>query len=730
MINNFPNIRQHDAMDCAPACLAIISKYYGKKFDIKTLSEISYYTRKGVSLKSLSYAAEQLGFKTYGLCTSYENLLHTNPVPFIAYWKQSHFLVVYKITVKHVWISDPAEGKYKLKREEFIQNWATTIEENTPKGICLLLTPQKMFFDENILNTKNQHKTLIFRFLLTYLWPYKKLFFQLLIGLVIGSLIQLILPFLMQSLVDIGVKEKDLDFVYLVLIAQFILIVSSSIVEIIRSWILLHLGTRINISIISDYLSKLLRLPISYFEKKMTGDIKQRIDDHHRIEQFLTSNSLSFLFSILNIIIFSIVLGIYSIKILLIFYIGTIIYLTWVSFFLKKRKRYDGLRFKQQSENQTILYSLITQMQEIKLQNIEHKKKWEWEHFQIRLFKLNIKILAFNQTQNAGAFLISSLLLMILSIVSAKSVIQNEITLGMMLSIQYIIGMLTSPIEQMVSFINATQDAKLSMERLVEVHFIDDENKDKIKEINNLSGDIVIDNLSYRYEGPYSPFVLNNVSFFIPQNKVTAIVGPSGSGKTTLMKLLLGFYQPTHGDIKIQDISLFNISPFAWREKVGAVMQDGIIFSDTIAHNIAISDENPDVNKLIDAAKKACIHDFIMSLPLKYNTKIGDDGSGLSQGQKQRILIARAIYKNPDYLFLDEATNALDANTEKEITENLNEFYRNKTVVVIAHRLSTVKNADQIIVLSKGHIIEKGTHNELIKAKGYYYNLVKEQLNQ
>ncbi|PIV62413.1 MAG: ABC transporter ATP-binding protein [Bacteroidetes bacterium CG02_land_8_20_14_3_00_31_25] len=728
LLKRFPYYHQHDAMDCGPACLRMLSNYYGKKYRLETLIDLSFYTRKGISLKGLSYAAESIGFKTIGVNTSYNKLVKEQPDPFIIYWKQNHFFIVYKITKKYVLVADSAIGKYKLKKDEFINGWAGTVENNIAKGICLLLEPLPIFY-ENKDESKVKDIT-SFKFLLSYIRPYKKFMFQLFLGLLFGTLLQLIFPFLMQSLVDVGVKRQDIPFIYLLLLANFVLLISSSFVGIIRSWILLHISTRVNISLISDFLIKLMKLPMSYFETKMTGDIKQRIDDHNRIETFLTSNTINILFSFLNIIIFSIVLGIYSTKILAVFYIGAGVYITWVTLFLKKRRKLDILRFGQSSDNQNNLYRLITNMQEIKLHNAEQQKRWEWENLQAKIFKLNVKQLSLSQMQSSGGVFVTGILLMLITVISATSVIKGEITLGMMLSIQYIIGQMNSPIEQAINFINSYQDARLSIERLAEVHLRkNEEQEDTSFGVDDIkSRNINISNLTFQYEGPYSPKVLENVNLAIDNNKVTALVGVSGSGKTTIMKLLLGFYKPTEGEISVGEISLNNIKTSEWRSVVGAVMQDGVIFSDTIANNITIGCDNIDTELLKYSAKMADIHDFIMSLPLKYNTKVGDDGSGLSQGQKQRLLIARAIYKKPQFVFFDEATNALDTKSEKTIVENMKEFFRNKTVLVIAHRLSTVKNADKIIVLDKGKIVEQGTHHYLTEKKGVYYQLIQNQL--
>jgi ATP-binding cassette subfamily B protein len=569
-----------------------------------------------------------------------------------------------------------------------------------------------------------------FRFLLKYLKPHRKLVTQLIIGFFVGSLIQLIFPFLTQSIVDVGISTQDISFIYLVLAAQMMLFLSRMTVDFIRSWILLHISTRINISIISDFLIKLMKMPIGFFDTKMIGDLLQRIGDHKRIERFLTSQSLQVIFSVFNIVIFGIVLLLYNVVIFLVFVLGSALYIGWVFLFLKKRRELDFKRFAQLADNQSKLIQLINGMQEIKLNNYERQKRWEWERIQARLFKVNVSNLSLQQYQQAGSVFINETKNIIITVLAATAVVDGNMTLGMMLAVQYIIGQMNSPLDQMIEFMQVSQDAKISLERLSEIHNRQDEEQNQEGKLSTLpaSADIQIDNLVFQYEGPHSPKVLNNVDLTIPQGKVTAIVGTSGSGKTTLVKLLLGFYPPVSGNIKVGDSELSAFRQHWWRDRCGAVMQDGFIFSDTIANNIAIGDDEIDKDRLGYAVQMANIQEFIDTLPLKYNTKIGQEGVGLSQGQKQRILIARAIYKNPEFIFFDEATNALDANNEKVILENLDEFFAGKTVVVVAHRLSTVKNAHQIVVLEKGSLIEIGTHEELTRKQGAYYNLVKNQL--
>ena len=736
-MNNFPYIIQHDTMDCGSTCLRMLAKHYGKEYSIETLREICYTAKEGVSLLSISEAAEQLGFKTLGGRITFNKLINEALLPCIVHWNQEHFVIVYKVRKSSplsfwrgaggevIYVADPGLGLVTYTENEFKEHWLSTKTNGEDKGIVLLMEPTLEFYKKN--DEKTERKSL--KFLLSYFLRYKKYFTQLILGLLIGSLLQLIFPFLTQSIVDIGINGKNINFIYIVLLAQMMLIISRMSVEFIRRWLLLHISIRINISLISDFFIKLMKLPMSFFDTKLTGDILQRIDDHQRIERFLTSRTLETIFSFFTLVIFSIVLWVYSFKIFLIFIVGSLLYTFWILLFLHKRRILDYKSFEQRSKSQSNTYQLINGMQEIKLQNCEKRKRWEWEDIQADLFQINISTLKLEQLQDAGNVFINETKNIIITIVAATAVINNEMTLGMMLATQYIIGQLGVPIEQTVHLIHDLQDTKISLERINEIHHKEDENINKpITNIEIKNKDITINNLMFQYEGPHSKKVLNNINLTIPQGKVTAIVGASGSGKTTLVKLLLQYYKPIEGEIKISETTLQNFNTTWWRNQCGAVMQDGFIFSESIARNIAVSNKEIDKEKLMYAAKVANIHNFINELPLKYNTVIGNEGQNLSQGQKQRVLIARAVYKNPDFLFFDEATNALDANNEKAIIENLQEFYKGKTVIIVAHRLSTVKNADQIVVLNDGEIAETGNHKELTAKKGAYYELVKNQL--
>ena len=714
-------------MDCGPTCLRMVSAYYGKHYSLGGLREKSFITREGVSILGISEAAEKLGFRSICVQVDYNKLLEA-PLPCIVHWNQQHFVTVYKINNQQVWVADPGAGKLKYTKEEFSRCWISSRKNGENTGVALLLEPTPEFYamkdEDETIDRKG------FRFLYSYLLPYQNLIGQLLLGLLLGSMIQLMLPFLTQSIVDFGINNQNLSFIYLILIAQLMLSFSSSAVEFIRGWILLHLGTRINIALISDFLIKLMKLPMEYFDTKMTGDILQRINDHTRIQNFLTGSSLSVVFSTFNIVVFGIVLLLYNWMIFLIFMGGSVLYVTYVRLFMKKRAELDHKRFAQQSANQSTAVQLVNGMQEIKLSACEQQKRWEWERIQAQLFKVNIRSLALRQYQDSGAVLINQTKNIIITGLVASLVVRGEMTLGMMLSVQYIIGQLNSPVNDLITFARDMQDARLSMNRLGEVRDKPDEEeptKQLIREIP-VGKDLRIENLNFKYD-PLSEFpTLDNINLEINAGKQTAVVGMSGSGKTTLVKLLLGFYPPASGQILLGDTPLENYSIREWRKQCGVVMQDGFIFSDSIAGNIAPGVEHIDKERLRHAAEVANIHGFIAELPLGYNTKKGQEGHGLSQGQKQRILIARAVYKNPEFIFFDEATNALDANNERIIMENLQKFFEGRTSVVVAHRLSTVRNADRIVVIEQGHIAEMGTHEELTVKKGIYYRLVKNQL--
>ena len=724
---SFPFVKQPDAMDCGPACLKMVAGYYKKSFSLESLRKKCYITREGVSFLGLSEAADSLGFRTIGVRLPFDKFAEKTPLPCIVHWRQNHFVIVYKIKGDKLWIADPAVGLLTISKDEFVRNWAATLSEGKPSGLVLIMEPRPSLSNQG----EEKETSTGFKFLFGYFLNYKKYISQLIIGLIVGSLIQLIIPFLTQSIIDIGINNNDIGFIYLILFAQLALVIGRMSVEFIRGWLLLHIGSRVNVAIVSGFLHKLMSLPVAFFDTKIAGDIFQRIDDNNRIEAFLTTASLSIVFSLFNMVIFSIVLAIYSLKIFVIFIVGSFLYLLWVSLFMKSNEKLDHKRFKEMSLATSKLISIINGMQEIKLTQSELQNRWDWENIQASLFRLKVKGLSIIQYQSAGGTFINEITNILITIVSATAVLSGEITLGMMLAIQFIIGQLNVPISQIIGFLKMSQDAKMSLDRLSEIHIMDSEESFAGMKVNKVpeKKDIYINNLSFQYEGPRSPYALKDIDLFIEENRVTAIVGTSGSGKTTLLKLLLGFYQPVNGEILIGDTRLSNLSLRAWREKVGAVMQGGYIFPDTIAANIAPGADVIDETRMLNAATIANIRQFIDSLPLGYNTKIGDSGHGLSEGQKQRLLIARVVYKNPEIILFDEATNSLDANNEKAIVENLEDFYKGKTVIVVAHRLSTVRNADKIIVLESGQIVETGSHDFLLNKRGAYYNLVKNQLN-
>lgn len=800
----FPHYPQLDQMDCGPTCLRMIAKHFGRHYAAQTLRDKAQIGREGVSMLGLAEAAETIGFKTVGTMLTLDKLIEDAPLPCILHWGQNHFVVLYRIKssqsiitrqfLSGIWggkkssreldgdfqeacldrlvdgeerpypnsrrsneksierifcIADPASGMIEYSRQDFLQKWLSAKIEDKSEGIALLLEPTSKFYEED----GEDPQGISLNELGGYLWQYKRLIIQLLIGMVIGSTLSLLFPVLTQSVVDVGIGTQNLSFIYLVLIAQIVLLFSTAAVDFLRSWILLHISVRINLTILSDFLSKLMRLPLAYFDVRQFGDIMQRIGDHHRIESFLTGQALNMLFSLFNLVIFGFILAFYQANIFLVALVASVLYAFWVTLFLKRRRKLDSWRFEISSKNQTLISQLVHGMQDIKLSGAETPKRWEWERTQAKLFKLNVKNLSLSQYQQVGALLINNSKNIIITFLAAKAVIDGHLTLGGMMSVQYILAQFNAPIEQMIGFLQSWQDAKISVERLNEVHVLQDEEPASLPKRSEwgMSMDICLTNVTYTYPGAGNSPILKDINLVIPAGKTTAIVGTSGSGKTTLLKLLLRFYEPQNGTVELvssrkfpgnntslgnynsgditSQIKLNQLSQKAWRLQCGVVMQEGFIFSDTIARNIAVNDEVIDQDRLYRAAHTANIHNFIDSLPLGYHTKIGAEGNGISQGQKQRILIARSIYKNPHLLLFDEATNALDSNNEATILQNLQDFFEGRTVVVVAHRLSTVKNAHQIVVMERGEIVERGTHDELVALKGKYLELVSNQLN-
>lgn len=724
-----PLTLQHDAMQCGIACLSMVFGHYGRNYSIEYLEQFAQADSEGMSLLGLAQTAEKLGLHAVSGRSNIMALKNA-PLPAILHWNQNHYVVLDKISRngKKFRILDPGAGAISYTEDEFKKGWISTNSHGEEKGVVMFLTPAPQFF-QNKSNIDNYTEKRSFSFLLNYLKQYKLLFSQIFIGLIVGCLIQLALPFLMQAVVDRGIETQDISLIWLILIGQMVLIVSATAIDFIRRRLLLHISMGINISLISDFFIKLLRLPMRFFDVKQTGDILQRIEDHERVENFLTGKTLNAAFSLLSFVVFGCVLFYYSVKIFMIFLLGSALYGLWSMLFLNRRKVLDYITFAKQADANNKTYQFITSVPEIKLQNCGLRRRYEWEDSQAEVFEAKAKSLKLQQLQEAGGVFVNQTKNIVITIIAATSVIAGDMTLGMMMAVQYIMGLLNSPVEQLMDFIYSVQDVKISLERINEIHEKTDENYSKtITQIPENGNGIEFKNLDFKYNIHRLANTLENINITFPLGKQTAIVGASGSGKTTLIKLMLGFYHPTQGEITVNGANLGYLNLDFWRKRCGVVMQEGVIFSETIARNIAVGDGEIDRARLVQAAETACIFDFIMSLPLKFNTQIGADGIGLSQGQKQRILIARAVYKNPDFIFLDEATNALDAENERKIVENLSKFYKNKTVIVAAHRLSTVKNADQIIVLDNGKITETGTHETLSAKKGLYYNLVKNQL--
>ena len=729
----FPFYPQYDMMDCGPACLRMIAKYHGKHFTLQTLRKKCYITHEGVSMLGISEAAESIGFRTLGIRVDTARLVESVSLPCILHWNQNHFVVLYKVKERRhgkntFHIADPASKRVKYDREEFEKCWCSLTSEQGREGTALLLTPGPDFehIDEEQENTVKRDLLFFARYLL----PYKGQFVQLLFGMALGSLLQMVFPFLTQAMVDVGIGDRNLGFITVVLIAQLALFFSQLAIGFLRSWIMLHINSRIDIARISDFLMKLMKLPLHYFDTKMTGDIMQRIGDHARIKSFLMGNTVNILFSIVNFFIFAGILGYYHPLILVVFLSGNALHVVWILSFMRFRRELDIKRFNQSAGEQSKIIQLIQGMQEIKLNNCERQKRWEWEHIQVRLFRINVRSLSLGQIQQAGSSFFTRTTGIIVSFIAAKAVVDGQMTLGMMMSLTYIIGQVSAPIGEFIGFAQSFQDAKISLERLNEVHNQVDEEQDIDTKLTSLpvNRDICLKDVTFSYSGADRDYALDGVSLTIPTNKVTAIVGASGSGKTTIVKLLQGFYEPLRGQITVGNSPLSLINPHLWRSKAGSVMQESFIFSDTIARNIAVATDEIDLDRLHHAVEVANIGEYINSLPLGYSTKIGMEGNGLSAGQRQRILIARAVYKNPEFIFFDEATNSLDANNESIIMDNLQAFYKGKTVLVVAHRLSTVRHADKIIVLDHGKVVEEGTHEELTARRGAYYTLVKNQL--
>lgn len=722
---SFPFFKQLDYTDCGPTCLKIIIKYYGKDINTELLRALSYKRKTGVTLLGLSDAADKLGFRSQGHRLSFEELYHLN-LPCIAHWNGNHFVVIYKIKKDKVHIADPAIGLVICEKDEFLSSWLEEDSSSTKKGLVLSLNPTSTFNDINLESTKK----LNFSSLFNYIKPYRKLVFQLFLSFIIATILGLIFPFLTQSMVDVGIGTGNKQFVVLILVAQVVLTIGQTTSTFIRNWIMLYFGSRVSLTLVTDFLIKLMKLPIPFFATKLVGDISQRIMDNGRIQGFLTGTLINVIFSILSFLIYSSILAYYYWQILVMFYIGSLLYFLWITLFFKYRKKIDNEMFALRSANQSSIYELITAMPDIKINNAEKLKRWDWERIQAKLFNLQINSMKVNQIQSGGSIFINQIKNISIAYLTTLAVIDGKLTFGMMMSIQYILGQINGPISEFIGFSQSTQDAKISLERLDEVYSL--ANEDELREVDDMDlskiDKISIHNLDFHYEGPRSPKILDDINLIIPRNKTTAIVGASGSGKSSLLNLLMGNIRPTKGSIYLGNANLDNCNLALWRENFGAVTPNSHIFSDTIVRNITMTDETPDHERLELAVKTANIEEYIDSLPKKYKTEIGAGGVGFSNGQQQRLLIARAIYKDPKFLFLDEATNSLDANNEKKIMENLQFYLKEKTLVAVAHRLSTIRSADQIIVLHQGKIVEIGTHDVLYRNKSHYFELIKNQV--
>ena len=729
----FPHFKQNNSSDCGPTSLRMIARYYGLDYSTEMLRKHCHITRQGVNLLGISEAAEYIGFETAGLKVTFEQLAEEGVFPCILHWNQNHFVVCYGIEkCKNggfkIHISDPASQRLTYTKDEFERCWIGPQADENSNGVALMLEPSDDFGKIEDEYRKNSRSMLSFA---RYFTPYRSMIGQLVLAMLTGSVIQMILPFFSQAMVDQGINGRNLNIITLILFAQLGFFIATLSIDYIRSWIMLHMNSRIDIQLIADFLIKLTAMPLQFFDSRMTGDILQRIGDHGRIKNFLLSNSMRIIFSIINFVVYLAILAYYNIVVLTIFVVGNTLYVAWISFFMRYRRELDIKRFNQSAMEQSKMIQLVQGMQDIKLNNCERQKRWEWERIQVRLFKIGLKGLRIGQIQQSGSVLFTQTTHILIYYIAAKSVVEGSMTLGMMMSLSYIIGQVSAPIGEFIGFAQSFQDAKISLERLNEIHSQEDEETNIDKKLSTLPNErnIEIKGLSFSYNGSERELALKNISLSIPAHKVTAIVGESGCGKTTLIKLLQGFYEPTHGSIKVGNVLLSDINPHTWRAATGSVMQDSFIFSDTIANNIAVNSDETNEEQMKNAAHMACIDDFIDSLPLGYETVIGMEGKGISQGQRQRILIARAIYKNPEYIFLDEATNSLDATNEARIMENLNRFYEGRTVVVSAHRLSTIRDADQILVMSDGQIVERGNHESLLAKHGRYYELVKHQMN-
>jgi len=725
MSRKFPFYEQLDSMDCGVACLRMIASYHGREYEANRLRDLTYIDKQGVSLLGISHAAEHIGLKSIGAPVPFYRLTEDIPLPAIAHWENDHFIVVYKVKPKEVWVGNPVEKNItKLSKEDFLKGWHKPELGREETGILLLLEPMSDFLEKDGGSERKNG----FLHLYTYIKQYRPLLRQILLGIILVSCIQFAFPFLIKSIIDTGIETEDSYFIYLILVAFIVLYLAQTLVETIRNSIIRFVGTKVNAKLMSEFLTKLLKLPIRYFDSHVVGDVLQRIYDNKRVEQLLTSTTTFALFSIGNLIVSSFILFLFNLKIFLLFLVGTTLYFGWAFYCLNKRRALETKRFDYATQNQNALVQLISGIHEIKQHNVELQKRWEWEGIQKKIYDINQDFFGIEQQQKMGTNLINDLKNIIITVVAAHAIIAPDqiMTLGTLVAILYIIGQLNGPMEQIINFLSQAQDAKISIERMNEIHQgIAKEEEASTLNVLPENGDITLEKVTFQYSGPSSPVVLRNINLKIPAGKTTAIVGSSGSGKTTLLKLILGTYQPTKGVVKLGGINLSTINSRLWRDQYGLVAQDGYIFSDTITGNIAFGESIADKRNVIRAAKIANIQNHVEKLRLGYSTIIGPDN--VSGGQKQRYLIARAVYKNPEYLFLDEPTNPLDTYNEMVIMENIEDYFVDKTIVVVAQRLSTIINADHIIVVEDGEIIEQGTHDYLLTIRGAYHQMHRNQ---
>ena len=719
----FPVEYQMDSHDCGPASLKIIAKHFGKYYSLQYLRDRCGITKEGVSLHDISVGAENIGLRTLAVKCDVNEIVNSVPFPAIIFWNNNHFVVVYHADKKHIYVSDPARGRVKYSHETFKQGW---YQRGENQGVLLAVEPTVDFKETK---AEKEQKRNSFLSILKYFTPYSRSFALIFVIMLIVTALQGVLPFISKAVIDVGIKTSDVNFINMILIGNISILLSVMVFNVLRDWILLHITARVNIALISDYLIKLMNLPVTFFENKLMGDILQRAQDHERIRSFIMNNSLSLIFSMLTFVVFAIILLIYNVVIFLIFLAGSALYVGWVLLFLNVRKKLDWEYFELLSRNQSYWVETVSAIQDVKINNYEKQRRWKWEEIQARLYHVNKRVLAITNMQNLGAQFIESIKNMGIVFFCAVAVINGDITFGVMISTQFIIGMLNGPLSQFISFVMGAQYAKISFLRINEIRQLEDE--EELLSVGNTcilpnEKSITLSNVHFQYSAN-SPFVLKGIYLHIPENKVTAIVGGSGCGKSTLLKLLVRLYKPTFGDIKMDTMNVDAINLRQWRNLCGVVMQDGKVFSDTIINNIVLDADHIDYDRLHEVCKIAQLEEEINAMPNGFDTTVGETGRGLSGGQKQRLLIARALYRNPKMLFLDEATNALDTINERKIVDALNNAFEHRTVVVIAHRLSTIQNADQIVVLDKGYIVEVGTHKTLMENKKRYYELVSSQ---